>query len=125
MKRKILVFDDKDGIAGVVASIFSESETFEVIVPESHYKGIALLQKTLFSIIVSDFEMPVMSGQEFLNEVRNENCPNREIPIVFVTEKSKEAKESAQGAPKVYVTEKPIIISELMILLKKATGEGF
>ena len=125
MKRKILVFDDKDGIAGVVASIFSESDTFEVIVPESHYKGIALLQKTLFSIIVSDFEMPVMSGQEFLNEVRNENCPNREIPIVFVTEKSKEAKESSQGASKVYVTEKPIIISELMILLKKATGEGF
>ena len=125
MKRKILVFDDKDGIAGVVASIFSESETFEVVVPESHYKGVALLQKTLFSIIVSDFEMPVMSGQEFLNEVRNENCPNREIPIVFVTEKSKEAKESAQGASKVYVTEKPIIISELMILLKKATGEGF
>ena len=125
MKRKILVFDDKDGIAGVVASIFSESETFEVIVPESHYKGIALLQKTLFSIIVSDFEMPVMSGQEFLNEVRNENCPNREIPIVFVTEKFKEAKESAQDVSKVHVTEKPIIISELMILLKKATGEGF
>ena len=93
--------------------------------PESHYKGIALLQKTLFSIIVSDFEMPVMSGQEFLNEVRNENCPNREIPIVFVTEKSKEAKETGQGVSKVYVTEKPIIISELMILLKKATGEGF
>ena len=125
MKRKILVFDDKDGIAGVVASIFSESDTFEVIVPESHYKGIALLQKTLFSIIVSDFEMPVMSGQEFLNEVRNENCPNREIPIVFVTEKLKEAKESDQNFSKVHVTEKPIIISELMILLKKATGEGF
>ena len=125
MKRKILVFDDKDGIAGVVASIFSDSETFEVIVPESHYKGIALLQKTLFSIIVSDFEMPVMSGQEFLNEVRNENCPNREIPIVFVTEKYKEAKEAGQSVSKVYATEKPIIISELMILLKKATGEGF
>jgi CheY-like chemotaxis protein len=125
MKRKILVFDDKDGIAGIVASIFSESDIFEVVVPESHFKGISLLQKQLFSIIVTDFEMPVMDGREFLKELRDENNPNRGVPILFVTEKRKEAKEGSHGMVKVYISDKPIIISELMILLKKATGEGF
>jgi len=125
MKRKILVFDDKDGIAGIVASIFSESDIFEVVVPESHYKGISLLQKKLFSIIVTDFEMPVMDGKEFLKELRDENNPNKETPILFVTEKIKEAKEASHGMVKVHISDKPIIISEFMILLKKATGEGF
>ena len=64
------VFDDDDGTGGVVANIFSESETFEVVVPESHFKGVNLLNSSLFSIIVTDFEMPVMKGSEFLKEIR-------------------------------------------------------
>ena len=125
MKRKILAFDDEDGTAGVVANIFSESSVFEVVVPESHFKGINLLKSSLFSIIVTDFEMPVMKGEEFLKEVRNENCPNREIPILFVTKKIVEAKKLSQSFQKVYFADKPIIISELMMVLKKVTGEGF
>ncbi len=125
MKRKILVFDDDDGTGGVVANIFSESDTFEVVVPESHYKGVNLLNSSLFSIIVTDFEMPVMKGSEFLKEVRSENCPNREVPILFVTKEMVEAKKLSEPFPKVYFADKPIIISELMMVLKKVTGEGF
>ena len=125
MKRKVIVFDDDDGTAGIVASIFSESEVFEVVVPESHYKGISLLKNSLFSVIVTDFKMPVMKGEEFLSEVRNDNCPNRETPILFVTKEISESKKVGESFKKVYFSDKPIIISELMMVLKKVTGEGF
>ena len=125
MKRKIFVFDDEDGTAGIVASIFSESEVFEVVVPESHYKGINLLKSSLFSIIVTDFKMPVMEGEEFLKEIRNDSCPNRETPILFVTKEVAESKKVSEQFKKVYFADKPIIISELMMVLKKVTGEGF
>ncbi|MBG07254.1 MAG: hypothetical protein CME68_00710 [Halobacteriovoraceae bacterium] len=125
MKRKILVFDDDDGTGGVVANIFSDSDVFEVVVPDSHYKGVSLLKSSLFSIIVTDFEMPVMKGSEFLKEIRNENCPNREVPILFVTKDVAKAKKSSGPFQKVYFADKPIIISELMMILKKVTGEGF
>ena len=125
MKRKILVFDDEDGTAGVVANIFSESDVFEVIIPESHYKGLNLLKSSLFSIIVIDFKMPVMKAEEFLKEVRSENSPNQEIPILFVTKEIIEAKKVIESFKKVYFADKPIIISELMMVLKKVTGEGF
>lgn len=125
MKRKILVFDDDDGTGGVVANIFSDSDIFEVVVPESHYRGVNLLKNALFSIVVTDFEMPVMKGLEFLKEVRDENCPNREVPILFVTKNVAEAKNLSEQFQKVYFADKPIIISELMMVLKKVTGEGF
>ena len=125
MKRKILVFDDDDGTSGVVANIFSDSDIFEVVVPESHYRGVNLLKNALFSIVVTDFEMPVMKGLEFLKEVRDENCPNREVPILFVTKNVAEAKNLSEQFQKVYFADKPIIISELMMVLKKVTGEGF
>ncbi len=125
MKRKILVFDDDDGTGGVVANIFSDSDIFEVVVPESHYRGVNLLKSALFSIVVTDFEMPVMKGLEFLKEVRDENCPNREVPILFVTKNVAEAKNLSEQFQKVYFADKPIIISELMMVLKKVTGEGF
>ena len=125
MKRKILAFDDEVGTGGVVANIFSESDIFEVVLPESHYKGVSLLKTSLFSVIVTDFEMPVMKGSEFLKEVRNENCPNREVPVLFVTKEMTEAKKLSETFQKVYFADKPIIISELMMVLKKVTGEGF
>ena len=75
--------------------------------------------------MVTDFEMPVMKGLEFLKEVRDENCPNREVPILFVKKNVAEAKNLSEQFQKVYFADKPIIISELMMVLKKVTGEGF
>jgi len=66
---RILVVDD-DLLIRETVKLILESEGFEVLTAEDGVEGLHSLSKSLPDLIISDLNMPHMSGSEFLAVVR-------------------------------------------------------
>jgi CheY-like chemotaxis protein len=68
-QRQILVVDDNPGVRETIAMLLM-SAGYEVVVAEDGFAALLQLRKTEPDVIVSDLEMPNMSGFELLSVVR-------------------------------------------------------
>ena len=68
-KRQILGVDDNAGVRETI-SLLLINAGYDVIVAEDGFAALSQLKKTLPDVIVSDLEMPRMSGFELLSVVR-------------------------------------------------------
>ena len=68
-RRQILVVDDNPSVRETLAMLLV-SAGYDVAVAEEGFAALSHLRKTLPDVIVSDLEMPRMSGFELLSVVR-------------------------------------------------------
>ncbi len=68
-KRQILVVDDNPGVRETIAMLL-RAAGYDVAVAEDGFAALLQLRKTEPDVIVSDLEMPRMSGFELLSVVR-------------------------------------------------------
>ena len=68
-KRQILVVDDNQGVRETIAMLLA-SAGYDVVVAEDGFAALFQLRRTEPDVIVSDLEMPRMSGFELLSVVR-------------------------------------------------------
>ncbi|MGM0510871.1 MAG: PAS domain S-box protein [Thermoplasmatota archaeon] len=89
MPIKTLLVDDERALLEQ-AEIFLEriEEEIEVQTAPSPKKALDLLEENDFDVIVSDYQMPVMDGLEFLEEIRKER--ENEVPFIMFTGKGRE-----------------------------------
>jgi CheY-like chemotaxis protein len=69
LKQRILVVDDEDSIREVFAQLL-QREGYEVATAEDGFDALLKLKQFLPDVIISDLNMPKMSGFEFLSVVR-------------------------------------------------------
>ena len=81
--KKALVVDDEFHIVQVV-SIKLKNNGFEVTTAENGSDGYELAAQIIPDIIVSDYQMPVMSGVEMIEKLR-ENPDTAHIPVIMLT----------------------------------------
>lgn len=81
--RKALIVDDEFHIVQVV-SIKLKNNGFEVITAENGSKAYDLACDELPDVIVTDFQMPVMTGLELIEKLR-ENPRTAHIPVIMLT----------------------------------------
>jgi len=79
--RRILIVDD-DAVFCEVATRLLRDSGYEVRCAEDGFEGLAMLKEQLPDLIISDLNMPRMSGFEFLSIVRRRH-PH--IPVVIVS----------------------------------------
>ena len=77
LKHRILVVDDEESIR-VVFSHLLQREGYEVATAENGFDALLKLKQLLPDVIISDLNMPKMSGFEFLSVVR------RRFPKILV-----------------------------------------
>jgi len=118
VKKKVLIVDDKSTIAKIIEVYISE--TFECIFFEDPIKAIAWLSKgDLPDLIISDINMPNMSGIEFLDFIKK-NDLFKSIPFVILSSEDSTSQKIAlleKGADD-YIS-KPFNPMELKVRLKK------
>ncbi len=92
-KQTVLVVDDSRSIRNLVKFVL-QSDGFEVLEAEDGQKGWDMLQRLSSSIdlVVTDYEMPNMSGLEFVEKVR-ENHRFDGIPLILLTSRKDEDDE--------------------------------
>ena len=84
--KKVLVVDDEIHIVHVVA-IKLRNNGYEVISANNGVEAFELACKHLPDIIVTDFQMPVMTGMELVEKLR-EHEQTKDIPIIMLTARS-------------------------------------
>jgi two-component system, sensor histidine kinase and response regulator len=79
-KKKILVVDDDALVLSILSSLLSESH-YEVETAENGKQALVILDDS-FDLLLSDLEMPEMSGLELLESLRKSK---NNIPVVILT----------------------------------------
>jgi DNA-binding response OmpR family regulator len=118
MKKKILILDDKESIAKIVA--FYLNAEYETLWLDNPIKAIAWLQEgNLPDLIISDIRMPEMRGDEFLRFIKS-NELFKAIPVIMLSSEdstSERIRLLSEGADDYIV--KPFNPMELKVRLKK------
>jgi len=83
LDKKVLVVDDEIHIIHVVA-IKLRNNGYEVISAENGEQAYKLACEESPDIIVTDFQMPIMTGLELVEKLR-ENEQTRDIPVIMLT----------------------------------------
>ncbi|MBK9293252.1 MAG: sigma-54-dependent Fis family transcriptional regulator [Oligoflexia bacterium] len=117
MKARILVVDDEESIREFL-EIMLKKEGYEVTLAEDGKRAAELIKKKTFDMIISDLQMPNMSGIDLLKHVKDSNSD-----IVFMIITAFGTTETAVEAMKLgaydYIT-KPFKIDEVRILINNA-----
>lgn len=86
---------------------------------ENGEEALNILHQTKMNLIISDVNMPIMSGFTFLRNVKMED-ELKKIPVIFVTSLANEARtENLMGLGAVGVISKPIKPKELTDIVQK------
>ena len=83
MGKKVLVVDDEIHIVHVVA-IKLRNNGFEVISAQNGREAFELACKEKPDVIVTDFQMPVMTGLELVEKLRRSEA-TKDIPVIMLT----------------------------------------
>ena len=81
--KKVLVVDDEVHIIHVVA-IKLRNNGFKVITAANGAEAFELVCEEKPDIIVTDFQMPVMTGLELVEKLRDDE-QTRDIPVIMLT----------------------------------------
>ena len=84
--KKVLIVDDEIHIVHVVA-IKLRNNGYEVISADNGAEAFDLALKEKPDIIVTDFQMPVMTGMELVEKLRQHQA-TRDIPVIMLTARS-------------------------------------
>lgn len=116
-KRKILVVDDEASIRDFLKIMLSK-EGYDIVCAEDGAQALALYKKQSFDMVISDLQMPNMTGLELLKKLVKENSS-----VLFMVITAFGSMETAIEAMKLgaydYLT-KPFNIEEVQLNLKKA-----
>ncbi|MBL7542481.1 MAG: sigma-54-dependent Fis family transcriptional regulator [Bdellovibrionaceae bacterium] len=117
MKAKILVVDDEESIREFL-EIMLRKEGYEITLAEDGQKAKELLQKKSFDMIVSDLQMPNMTGIELLKYVR-QDYPEVIFMMITAFGTTETAVEAMKMGAYDYLT-KPFKIDEVRINISNA-----
>jgi len=84
--KKVLVVDDEIHIVHVV-TIKLRNNGYEVISAENGADALDVARKEQPDVIISDFQMPVMTGLELVEKLRQIE-ETRNIPVILLTARS-------------------------------------
>jgi CheY-like chemotaxis protein len=85
---KVLVVDDSEPITKIISKTLSEFD-LRIVTASNGIDAWKILdrEKDLFDMIITDLNMPIMSGEELCRKVRNDDR-FRTLPVLFLTSQS-------------------------------------
>ncbi len=85
LRIKILVLDDFMTMRKIVKNSLNQIGFENIDEAEDGAKGLTKIQLNGYGLIVSDWNMPKMTGMELLKAIRNSNGSYKDIPFLMVT----------------------------------------
>lgn len=114
---KILVIDDEEIILNTISSSLRFGE-YDVITCNSAQNAMEFINELTFDAIITDINMPNMSGLEFLEYVRSKD---EYLPVILITGQSNSSYMMSAIKLGAYdFLRKPFGINELMLTVKQA-----
>jgi two-component system chemotaxis response regulator CheY len=80
----VLVVDDSQTIRHIISEQLRTLGFTDIDQAEDGAAGLVKLGEKQYGLVLSDWEMQPMSGEEFLKAVR-QNARNRKVPVILIT----------------------------------------
>lgn len=115
--KKILVIDDDPVVRSIVSGILRKND-FDILLAKEGSEGLKRFQQEKPDIVITDYQMPGMTGLEVLNNVHKLNAS---VPVVILTAHGDATLtiESIKKGAFDFI-EKPIKPKELLTVVKNA-----
>jgi CheY-like chemotaxis protein len=119
MAQTILVIDDSELIRALASRILAEAG-FIPVSAAGGPQALVLLDSNVFDLIIVDFVMPEMWGDEFLRRVRNhENPAVRATPVLGLSGSHKDAEALFTKAGATACIRKPLHDEPLLVAVTR------
>jgi len=126
MSYSILIVDDSLPMRSVIkrtlkAAGYGSSEILEAA---NGQEALELMKNSWVDIVMTDFNMPVMNGLEFIKTIKS-NDLSKEIPVVVISTEGNESKikEFMESGAAGYIT-KPFTAEAIRDLIINILGEA-
>jgi len=122
LSKRILIADDEPSIVAAL-NFLLQSNGYEVHVAHNGEEALELVEKCKPDLVLLDVMMPVRSGYEVCQRIR-ERAGGRHVKIIILSAKGRDAEVNrgiAMGAD-VYVT-KPFATRELMTTIRQLLAQ--
>jgi two-component system chemotaxis response regulator CheY len=121
MSKDILIVDDSPSIRRMV-SMTLQQNGYQVTEAEDGAQGLQTANSRRFDMVITDQNMPHMTGLEFIKAFRSDPS-NNGVPIVFLsTESDGTLKNEARSAGALGWMQKPFEPNQLLAVVKKVAG---
>lgn len=121
MANSILIIDDEKPIRGTLKEIL-EYEKYEVDEAEDGVKGLELIGKKRYDIILCDIKMPKMDGMEVLGKLREQGVDS---PVVMISGHGnvETAVESLKNGAFDFI-QKPLDLNRVLVTIRNAMDQS-
>lgn len=121
----VLIVDDDRTNRHVLSRTASQAGLTSITATDG-VQAYELLQTRRFRAVITDYEMPRMSGLELLNTIRQSNRRDLvDIPVIVVSSvHSQRVTEQITPVPSTYFLPKPIHVGSLKSLLRMVSAVG-
>lgn len=119
--RRILAVDDSVSIRKSISFILGQ-EDFEVVEAENGADGLTKAKGEKFGLIITDINMPIMDGIQFIKELRS-TVEHKFTPIIVLTTENQDSKmQEGKAAGATGWIVKPFSSEKLIAVVKKIIG---
>ena len=119
-QRRILVVDDEPLVCDAVKMMLN-FDGHVVETATNAKEALAIFDDGKFDLVITDFEMPAMKGDEFAAAIKSRS-PTQ--PVVRITANAEMLHASGNPLPGVdFVISKPFLLESLREAIAKATGK--
>lgn len=115
--NKILYVDDAPSMRKLVEMVLSSE--FDLTLASNGQEALEATKKAQFDVIISDINMPVMNGLEFLEKVRSEEQYKFTPVLMMTTEASREMKDQGKKLGATGWIVKPFDPAKLPAIIRK------
>lgn len=120
MLPKLLAVDDEELILELLEEILTEDQLFEVVKTPDGKEALKQAEEIQFRLILLDFRMPSISGDVFVQTLREGNSINKDTPVLFITANPEQAEKVLNQYKKIFMLVKPIDITTLSTKVREA-----
>ena len=117
--KRILVVDDRNELLQLMRRVL-EDEQYQVSILQEGKEAVAKVRNLLPDLLILDVKLDNMSGQDILEEIRNDRV-TADIPVILYTaavleadQVSKLIESSPQRYNGVYLLKKPFELNDLL-----------
>jgi two-component system chemotaxis response regulator CheY len=115
---RVLTVDDSRTILAMLHHTLSNAG-FEVLQAEDGQRGLEVLKHQEVDVVITDINMPVMDGVEFIRQVRATGQHNSLPILILTTETSKDKRDQGRAAGGTGWIVKPFDPEKLIAVIHK------
>ncbi len=121
---RVLLVDDSPNARRFMRRVLENLGLREFVEANNGLEAVAVLEQTMFDLIVTDYNMPEMDGQALVEYVRQQSW-QASIPILMVTSESDEGRLAAvEQAGVSGICDKPFEPATIRALLRSALAQS-